>query len=124
MPKPSVNEPERVPAFTHVTADFDGVSAASLRDSSLLQGLLIAAAGAAGFGSAGAPLVKALPTESIAAVLLLEGGCHMTVHTFPERGLLLLDVLSTATHDARKALDVFARRLVPREIRSESRLRG
>jgi hypothetical protein len=37
---------------------------------------------------------------------------------------MLLDVLALATHDARKALDVFARRVEATEIRSETRSRG
>ena len=48
----------------------------------------------------------------------------MSVHTFPSRQLLLLDVLSHATHDGRKALDVFTRRLPALEVRSEQRQRG
>lgn len=110
-------------AFTHMAADFAGVSAAQLRDASMLQGLLIAAAGAAGFSVVGAPIVRTRPDEGVAAVLLLNE-CHVTLHTFPARELLLLDVLASSTQDVRKALDVFARRLTPREIRSESRVRG
>ena len=117
------NEPVHVPAFTHVTADFTGVSAAFLRDAMLLQGLLIAAAGAAGLSSVGTPIVRQLPSDAIAAVLLLDG-CHMSVHAFPDRELLLLDVLTTTTHEPRKALDVFARRLLPQDVRSDSRVRG
>ena len=89
----------------------------------LLSGLLIAAAGAAGFAAMGTPVVRQLPDDGVACFLLLEG-CHIAVHTFPDRELLLLDVLSFATQDPRKALEVFARRLTPREIRSESRVRG
>lgn len=109
--------------FQHLVADFVGVSAAQLRDTSLLSGLMIAAAGAAGLATIGAPIVLRLPSESVAGVLLLDG-CHIALHTFPDRELLLLDVLSLATHDPAKAQEVFARRLLPREIRSESRARG
>jgi S-adenosylmethionine/arginine decarboxylase-like enzyme len=36
----------------------------------------------------------------------------MTVHSYPERGVLLLDVVATTTHaDAQRAVDVFARRI-------------
>jgi S-adenosylmethionine decarboxylase len=109
--------------FHHVVADFVGVPGQQLRDAGLLSGLLIAAAGAAGFSAIGSPVVHQLPSDSVAAVLLLDG-CHMTVHTFPDRELLLLDILSLATHDAQKALDVFVRRLTAREIRSDTRVRG
>jgi S-adenosylmethionine/arginine decarboxylase-like enzyme len=110
-------------AYTHLTADFIGVAPAQLRDAALLTGLLIAAAGAAGLSALGTPVVRRLPTDAVAGVLLLDG-CHMSVHALPDHELLLLDVLITATYDPRKALDVFARRLAAREIRSEQRARG
>lgn len=114
--------PGDVPAFDHLVADFVGVRPAQLRDGALLSGLLIAAAGAMGV-SASVPLVRHLPDDGVAAILLLDG-CHMTAHAFPERGVLLLDVLTLATHDAQKALDVFARRVAAREIRTDRRPRG
>lgn len=109
--------------FSHLVADFIGVPPPQLRDATLLRGLLIAAAGAAGFSAMQAPLVRQLPSDGLACLLLLDG-CHISVHTFPERQLMLLDVLALATHDARKALDVFARRVEATEIRSETRARG
>lgn len=109
--------------FSHLIADFLGVAPTQLRDRTMLNGLMIAGAAAAGFSVAGSPVVRQLPNDGVAGMFLLDG-CHMSVHTFPERELLLLDVLSLATHDARKALDVFARRVAAREIRSELRVRG
>lgn len=110
-------------AFSHLIADFVGVAAPQLRDTSLITGLLIAAAGAAGFVTIGSPVIRQLPGDGVAAILILDG-CHVAVHAFPERELLLLDVLSLATQDPRKALDVFARRLSAKEIRSDVRSRG
>ncbi|HET7585401.1 MAG TPA: S-adenosylmethionine decarboxylase [Gemmatimonadaceae bacterium] len=110
-------------AFSHVTADFRGVAQPSLRDASLVSGLLIAAAGAAGFAPLGAPVVRQLPSGGVAAVLVLDG-CHIAVHTFPERDLLLLDVLAPATHTLRTAVEVFVRRLAPHDVRTETRERG
>lgn len=111
------------PAFSHLVADLLGVSSTQLHDVATLSGLLIASASAAGFATLGAPLVRELPSGDVAGVMLLDG-CHIAVHAFPARELLLLDVLALGTHDARKALDVFVRRLAPREVRSESRARG
>lgn len=111
------------PVFSHLTADFVGVAPAQLRDTRLLHGLLIAAAGAAGFTPVGAPVVRQLADEGVAGWLQLDD-CHMAVHAFPARELLLLDVLTNATHDARKALDVFARRIPARDVRTEQRQRG
>ncbi|MEP7087407.1 MAG: S-adenosylmethionine decarboxylase [Gemmatimonadota bacterium] len=110
-------------AFTHVIADLTGVPAPVLRDASGLTGLLIAAASAAGFSIIGAPVVRSLPDDGVAAVLFLDA-CHITLRTLPDRELLLLDILAPATRDLQKALDVFARRLAPKEIRSEARSRG
>ena len=110
-------------AYQHLHADFVGVPPAQLGDVDLLSGLLIAAAGAAGLTAVGAPAVRRLPDGGVAGVLLLEC-CHIAVHAVPARQLLLLDVLVLATQDARKALDVFARRLGPRDVRSDTRGRG
>ncbi len=104
-------------------ADLTGVPAPVLRDASGLTGLLIAAASAAGFSIIGAPVVRSLPDGGVAAVLFLDA-CHITLRTLPDRELLLLDILAPATRDLQKALDVFARRLAPKEIRSEARSRG
>jgi S-adenosylmethionine/arginine decarboxylase-like enzyme len=112
-----------VSAYTHLIADFAGVSSEELRDTNLLAGLLVAAAGAAGLTAVGAPLVRRLPSNMVSGVLLLDG-CHMSVHAVPDRGLLMLDVLALATYDTSKALDVFTRRLAAGEIRSEQRSRG
>ncbi len=109
--------------FAHLVADVFGTPAAQLRDHGLVSGLMIAAAGAAGFSAMGVPVFRRLPNDGVAGLLLLDG-CHIAVHTFPERELLLLDVLAPATHDVTKALDVFARRLSAREIRTDVRARG
>ena len=111
------------PGFNHLTAEFFGAVPSQLRNRTLMSGLLIAAAGAAGFAAVGAPIVRELPQDGVSALLLLDD-CHMAVHTFPDRELLLLDILTLSTHDTRKALDVFTRRLSAREVKSEQRTRG
>ena len=110
-------------AYTHIVADLTGVSAPALRDATSLTGLLIAAAGAAGFSTIGAPVVRQLPDGGVAAVLFLDA-CHITLHSLPDNEILLLDILCPASRDAQKALDVFVRRLIPKAIRSEVRGRG
>lgn len=109
--------------YTHLTADFLGVPAAKLGDQSLVSGLVIAAAGAVGLNAAGAPVVRALPDGVVAGLLMIDG-CHIVAHAFPTRELLLLDILATTQHDTQKAVEVFTRRLGPREVRSEMRARG
>lgn len=112
------------PSLVHLVADFVGVPPDRLRDATLVSGLLIAAASAAGFNPRGAPTVRPhTGGEGLSAFVLL-GGCHIIAHTFPSREMLLLDVLASPPHDAVKAYDVFARRVGAREIRSEQRHRG
>ena len=109
--------------YTHLTADFIGVAVSKLEDQSLVSGLVIAAAGAVGLNPAGAPVVRPLPDGVVAGLLMIDG-CHIVAHAFPARELLLLDILATAQHDTQRAVEVFTRRLAPREVRSEIRARG
>ncbi len=111
------------PPLVHRTADFRGVTAAALRDASSLSGLLLSAAGAAGFSTAEPPLVRSLPRGGIAAVLFLDLG-HVSLHTLPERELLLLDLLVPQGRDPQKAIDVFARKLGTADVRAGRLDRG
>jgi S-adenosylmethionine decarboxylase len=115
-----VSEPT---TLAHVTADLFGVTSGALRDAPLLSGLLIAAASAAGLNAAAAPVVRTAGGGGISAILLLDL-CHLSVHSFPDRGLALLDVVARDGAAATKALDVFVRRLVPTNVTSETRMRG
>lgn len=105
-----------------MTADFVGVPPEQLRDSAMIGGLLIAAAGAAGFGSIGLPTVRER-ADSLGAIILLDG-CHVSAHAYAVRGLLLFDALAPSQQDAKRALDVFTRRLTAREVRVDMRARG
>jgi S-adenosylmethionine/arginine decarboxylase-like enzyme len=109
--------------LAHVSADLTGVASGALRDAALLSGLLIAAASAAGLNAAAAPVVRTGGDGGISAILLLDP-CHLSVHSFPGRGLALLDVMARDRAGAAKALDVFVRRLVPTNVASETRMRG
>lgn len=115
--------PEAAGSFTHATADFLGVAPARLRDVGLLSGLLVAAAGAAGFSALVAPTLHRRPRDGVAGLYLLDG-CHIALHSYPEQELLLLDVLAESGYDARKAIDVFTRRLGARDVRTALRGRG
>jgi len=107
----------------HVSADLAGVASGPLRDATLLSGLLIAAASAAGLNSSAAPVVRTGSDGGVSAVLLLDP-CHLSVHSLPDRGLALVDVLARDLAHATKALDVFVRRLAPAGVTSETRMRG
>lgn len=109
-------------SFTHILVDFVGVPVAQLQDQGLLGGLLIAAAGAAGFTVLGTPTSRA-GQGAVTSVLLLDDS-HIAVHAYPARGLLLLDAMCAPGHDARKVLEVFMRRIESRERHSVERSRG
>lgn len=111
------------PPLVHRTADFRGVTAAVLRDSAALSGLLLSAAGAAGLTTAEPPIVRSLPRDGVAAVLLLDLG-HLALHTLPARELLLLDLLVPQGRDPQKAIDVFTRKLGATDVRSGRLDRG
>ncbi len=115
-----MSDPERV---VHVSAELSGVGSGALRDAPLLSGLLIAAAGAAGLSASGTPVFRIAPDGAISAMLQLDPG-HASIHSFPSRGLALVDVMAHDDAGAGKALDVFVRRLAPKEVTSESRARA
>ena len=110
-------------SHAHLTAQFRGVPAEQLRDATLLGGLLIAAASAGGFSPIGVPSVKQRVAGGVSAVLLLDGA-HLTLHALPDRQTLLFDIVAPSSHDFRKVIEVFARRLTARDITSDTRTRG
>lgn len=115
-----MTDPERL---VHVSADLTGVGSGALRDTALLTGLLIASAGAAGLQAVGAPVVRLTSSGGTSAVLPLDP-CHMSIHSFPERGLALVDVIAHDHTGTAKALAVFVRRLAPVAVTSDTRTRG
>lgn len=122
----TVRSDQRPAAPTHaqLSAEFTGVPVEQLRDATLLVGLLIAAASAGGFSPSGLPVVREHKSSgSVSAVLLLDDA-HLVLHSVPSSRTLLLDLLAPTSHDFRKVLDVFARRLTARDVKSETRGRG
>jgi S-adenosylmethionine/arginine decarboxylase-like enzyme len=71
---------------------------------------VLSAAAAAGLSSAAPPQVRELPRDGLAVVLLLALG-HLTVHTVPAEGTLLVDLLVPVARDPAAAIAVFARKL-------------
>ena len=109
--------------LSHLSADFIGVPAEQLRDRELLGGLLIAAASAVGMTGASRPEVRATPDGGVSAVTVAEGA-HIAIHSWPQEQLLLFDGLGPPSHDFRKAVEVFTRRLSARDVRTALRTRG
>jgi S-adenosylmethionine/arginine decarboxylase-like enzyme len=109
--------------YLHIVADFVGVPANQLADRTLVGGLIVAAAGAAGMNAAGVPTMRDRQAGGMTAALLHDD-CHITVHAIPERELLLLDVLVPKPIDPSRVVDVFARRLTARHVRKDARERA
>ena len=107
----------------HIVADFVGVPANQLADRTLVSGLVVAAAGAAGLNAPGVPTMRERQAGGLTAALLHDD-CHITVHAIPERELLLLDVLAPKGIDVTRAIDVFARRLTARHVHKDARERA
>lgn len=107
----------------HVTADFLGASVLQLTDQPLISGMLVSGAGAAGMKASGSPTVIAHPHGGLTVILPVDG-CHMSIHTLPERELAIVDVIAAPPHDPQRALDVITRRLTARTVRVERRIRG
>jgi S-adenosylmethionine/arginine decarboxylase-like enzyme len=116
-------DPFYVSDHSRLSAQLSGITAEQLRDVDLLGGLLIAAAGAAGFNALSTPATRKRPDGACDAALLLDQA-HLVVHALPERGLLVLDLFAPVAHDLGKALDVFTRRLNPTAVATEPRARG
>ena len=105
------------PPLTHRAADFRGVSSPVLRDSAALAGLLLSAAGAAGLTTIESPIVRVLPRDGLAVILLLDLG-HVALHTMPARELAVVDLLVAADRNPQTAVDVFARKFGVAEARA------
>lgn len=111
------------PAIVHLSADFFGASPVLLGDQSVLCGVLVSAAGAAGMQANGSPILLKHHDGAVSVILPIDG-CHMSLHTVPERELAMLDVLARPDHDVQRALDVVVRRIAARSVRAERRERG
>lgn len=64
-----------------------------------------------------------LSLNGTSAIIVLDDA-YIAMPVSTARQALLLDIVAPASHDFRKAQDVFARRLAAREIKSDTRERG
>jgi S-adenosylmethionine/arginine decarboxylase-like enzyme len=80
-------------------------------DPDALSAVVVAAAGAVGMSAHGPPVVHNGP-RGIAVGLLCRDG-HIMLHTRPDEGLCLVDIVARLPADVTKGVDVIARRLAP-----------
>jgi S-adenosylmethionine/arginine decarboxylase-like enzyme len=103
-------------AFDQVTVELRDVPPERLGDEGALSALVVAAAGAVGIPPHAPPTVKRA-TGSLAVGLLCREG-HIVLHTSPEEGLCLVDVVARRPAQAARGVDVITRRLTPAAFRS------
>jgi S-adenosylmethionine decarboxylase len=95
--------------FAHRVAELTGIDAATLKDGAALSALIVAAAGAVGIAAVSPPLVRQSPGGYAVGLICAEG--HIVIHTVPDRGICLVDVLGRIPATPERGIDVIARRL-------------
>jgi S-adenosylmethionine/arginine decarboxylase-like enzyme len=99
-------------AFDHTLVELRNIPAERLADAAALAALVVAAAGAVGIPPHAPPIVKQ-GTGTLAVGLLCREG-HIVLHTSPQEGLCVVDVVARLPARAAQGLDVITRRLAPR----------
>jgi S-adenosylmethionine/arginine decarboxylase-like enzyme len=95
--------------YNHHVLELTEVISSRLSDGSGLAAMVVAASGAVGMFALGPPQVRAGP-RGIAVGMLCRDG-HIVLHTSPEEGLCVVDILARAPTDVARGLEVIARRL-------------
>lgn len=95
--------------YNHHVLELTEVVSTRLSDSGGLASIVVAAAGAVGMFALGPPEVRPGP-RGIAVGMLCRDG-HIVLHTSPEEGLCVVDILARAPADVTRGLEVIARRL-------------
>jgi S-adenosylmethionine decarboxylase len=98
----------------HLLADLKGIDAALLRDAASLEALLRRAAHEAGARVLGSHFHSFGAGNGITGVVLLAES-HMSIHTWPEAGLAIVDVFMCGSADPRRALGAMLDELSPTE---------
>jgi S-adenosylmethionine/arginine decarboxylase-like enzyme len=96
-------------AYSQLLTEFVGLQPSVLSDSDTLGAVLVAAAGAMGVAALGPPVVRR-GTRGFAAALICGEG-HVVLHTIPDDGSCLVDIVARGGAAVDKGLDVIARRL-------------
>lgn len=89
--------------------ELTGIAPARLHDAEALAGLLVAAAGAAGLATDGAPLLRE-SQRGLSVCLLCRDG-HIVMHTLADQGYCLVDLVTRSADGVTKGAEVIGRRL-------------
>lgn len=96
----------------HLLADLWGIEAARLRDAALLRACLVDAAKVCGLTPVAAPVMYEFPGGGVTGFILLSES-HLSLHSYPEKGYLALDLFTCGKADPRDGLAVFRGKLQP-----------
>ena len=97
------------PAYAQQLTEFQGLAPSGLSDPDALGAVLVAAAGAMGVAALGPPLLRRSPRGF--AAMLICGEAHVVLHTIPDDGSCLVDIVARGSDAVDRGLDVIARRL-------------
>ncbi len=107
----------------HILADLYGVDATLLRDERALESLLRKAAADAGATVLSSHFHRFGAGAGITGVVLLAES-HISIHTWPESGVAAADIFMCGASDAKRALEILLRELVPADSQTVSVGRG
>ena len=107
----------------HLLADFYGVDEVVLSDGVLLQSALKEAATASGATVIASHFHHFGPQMGVTGVLLLRES-HISIHTWPETGLAVIDIFMCGHAQPKHALAALQQKLQPARIVQQSIKRG
>jgi S-adenosylmethionine decarboxylase len=109
----------------HLIADLHGIAPAALRDAERLRRCLLDAAEACALTPVAPAVIHPFAGggQGVTGFLLLAES-HIAAHTYPEHGLLAMDVFSCGPADPRRALVVARRAYAPGRIAARIASRG
>jgi S-adenosylmethionine/arginine decarboxylase-like enzyme len=96
------------PTFNQSILELTDLVSTRLADVDGLSAVVVAAAGAVGMSALGPPVVREGP-RGISVGMLCQNG-HVVIHTVPEEGICLVDVVAREPADAGRGAEVIARR--------------
>jgi S-adenosylmethionine/arginine decarboxylase-like enzyme len=89
--------------------ELGGIAAARLGDAEALASLVVAAAGAVGISAETPPVVRRSPSGVAVGLVCREG--HIVLHTLPEAGVCLVNIVGLGEAPVARGTDAIARRL-------------
>ena len=106
----------------HLIAEYYGCTAPLLNDVEALRGAMIEAAEIVGATVLGHTFHGFSPQGASGTVVIAES--HLSVHTWPERGYVAVDIYTCGGLDPRKGFDLLTERFQAQSCRVQEILRG